>query len=211
MRPLAPAVVFLSLAALTCGRLPTLSPEQDIATVIAQTLTAHAQEEVVTQAAQTLAAAMTQLAAFSQTPPPVVEAGTPMPTNTPLPAVPSATPAEFAPDPLPAAYTGVALHVGECFNLDAGQVVASPDSQCDLWLVEAILIRQQNNARVSGYVTLQPPSRSYCQGARYELGDLAIQTNMYYCFITNEGQVGFFVPRGYLDTNGFVFDYWIFP
>lgn len=207
MRFLGCTLVFLFLLVLlACSYLPS-TPTPDVGLAVTQTLSVYTQAAVTTQMAQTLAAAMTQLAAGSATPAP-----SSTPTDTAIP--PSPTPAEFAPNPLPAAYTGVVLHMGECFNFDNGQTVASPDAQCDIWLIDPGYLHQQNGAHVSGYVTLEPPSRTYCAGVKYESGDLAIQTDMYYCFITNEGRVGFIVPRQYLSIaplTGFVFDYWIFP
>lgn len=169
------------LTLLACGN-QTSTPTPDVGLAVTQTLSVYTQAAVTTQMAQTLAAAMTQLAAGSATPAP-----SSTPTDTAIP--PSPTLAEFAPNPLPAAYTGVVLHMGECFNFDNGQAVASPDAQCDIWLIEPGYLHQQNGAHVSGYVTLEPPSRTYCTSAKYESGDLAIQTDMYYCFLTNEGRL----------------------
>ncbi len=123
----------------------------------------------------------------------------------------AAPPVEIAPDPLPAATTGIVLNHGECFNFDSGQVSA-PDGECDVWLAEPTLFRQVNGMQLSGYVTLTAPTRTYCVEGRYEPGDLAVQTDMYMCFITNEGQVGFVVVRNYLGQpiSAIVFDYWLF-
>ncbi|RME89262.1 MAG: hypothetical protein D6770_05055 [Anaerolineae bacterium] len=80
-------------------------------------------------------------------------------------------------------------------------------------MVEPALFRQMNGAQVSGYVTLTPPTRSQCLAGRYEPGDLAVQTDMYMCFITNEGNVGFIVVRSYRGSpvfTGITFDYWVF-
>jgi len=129
-----------------------------------------------------------------------------------LPTDTAAPPAETAPDPLPASNTGVILNNGECFNFDDGQVTA-PDTECDVWLVEPALFRQMNDAQVSGYVTLTAPTRTYCLEGRYEPGDLALQTDLFMCFITNEGQAGFVVVRSYLGAipfSGVTFDYWVF-
>jgi len=129
-----------------------------------------------------------------------------------LPTDTAAPPAETAPDPLPASNTGVILNNGECFNFDNGQVTA-PDTECDVWLVEPALFRQMNDAQVSGYVTLTAPTRTYCLEGRYEPGDLALQTDLFMCFITNEGQAGFVVVRSYLGAipfSGVTFDYWVF-
>ncbi|GEM_PF-1183982 len=215
MRSLGFALAFLALLALACGTTTPLPPTPDVGTLVAQTMAAYTHEAEATQVVQTLAALQTQVAASSATP----LSAPPTATNTaePAPTVaapsPSPVPAEFAPNPLPAAYTGVMLQNGECFDFDSGQVFASADSQCDIWLVEPALIRQRNGARVSGYVTQTPPGRSACLGARYEPGDLAMQTDLYYCFITNTGQPGFLLPTHYLGgipPTGIVFDYWVF-
>ena len=128
-----------------------------------------------------------------------------------IPTDTAAPPEEIAPDPLSASTTGVALNNGECFNFDNGQVT-EPDSECDVWLPEPALFRQINGMQLSGYVTLTAPTRTYCGEGRYEPGDLAVQTDMYMCFITNEGRVGFVVARSYLGEpiSGIVFDYWVF-
>ncbi len=219
MRSLACAFCLFSLVALACGGMPLPSSGQDIATAVEQTLDAYTLEAGATQVAQTLAAAVTQLAALSETPlpPSPAEPAATAPTTTatpPSPVPPTATVEQTAPDPLPATHRDVILHNGECFDFDSGQVVASSDARCDLWLVEPALMRPWGGAQISGYVTQQPPSRSYCLGARYEPGELAIQTDLYYCLITNEGHPGFIVPRDYLGGipfSGFVFDYWVFP
>jgi hypothetical protein len=110
-------------------------------------------------------------------------------------------------------HTGIILNVGECFNFDKGQVTAA-DAQCDVWLDPgSYLLHQMNGARISGYVTMEPPTRSYCAANRYEPGDLAIQTDLYMCFFSNEGRIGFIVVREYrggIPITGIVFDYWVF-
>lgn len=216
MRALGYAIVFLGLLALTCGG-SSPTPEAAVDAAVTQTLAAYTQQAAITEMAQTLEAAMTQPTAIGQE---AVPSSTPTEaaTSTPLPPTdtaipPSPTAAEFAPNPLPAAYTGVILSPAQCFDFDDGQVVPFSDSRRDVCLLEAGLLRQQNGAHVSGYVTQQPPSRTACLGARYEAGDLAIQTDLYYCFLTNEGRPGFIVPRQYLSETtfaGFVFDYWVF-
>lgn len=137
----------------------------------------------------------------------------PPPTEPPPPPdTPTATPEETAPNPLPVTNTGIILNNGECFNFDNGQVIA-PDAQCDVWLYQSAMFRQMNGAQISGYVTMEPPTRSHCAAGRYEPGDLAVQTDLYYCFISNEGNIGFIVARNYLGGvpfTGIVFDYWVF-
>jgi hypothetical protein len=197
MRKLYLLVLFMVVALACRATTPAPPPTPDMVTVVAQTLMAYTAE-----------AAMTQVAAPTQTSPPAAsDTAVPPASDTPSP-----TPEENAPDPLPASHTGVILNNGECFNFDNGQVTA-PDSQCDVWLAEPALLRQRNGAQLSGYVTLAPPARSHCAAGRYEPGDLAVQTDLYMCFISNEGQIGFMVARGYrgeAPLTGIVFDYWVF-
>lgn len=171
------------------------------------------QPAIETAVAQTLQISQLETAAAGvaseptkQPPPPEEKATEPaVATDTVAP------PAETAPDPLPASTTGVVLNNGECFNFDNGQVTA-PDAECDVWLAEPALFRQMNDMLLSGYVTLTPPTRTTCVEGRYEPGDLALQTDLYMCFITNEGRVGFVVVRSYRGDplTGVVFDYWVF-
>ncbi len=185
----------LGFIALACGGTATATPEPNVDDIVAQTMAAY-----------TLEAALTQIALPSNTPIP------PSPTSTEPPPV-TATPQEVAPDPLPATNTGIILNNGECFNFDTGQVLVSPDAQCDVWLVQSALFRQVNGVKISGYVTMTVPTRSMCAAARYETGDLAVQTDLYYCFISNEGNIGFIVARDYrggIPSTGIVFDYWVF-
>jgi hypothetical protein len=197
-------LALLIVLALACGPIATATPVLDMDTIVAQTFVAYTVE-----AALTLAAAPP--AASSPLPPPsATPQGAASASSAPPPA--SATPEEIAPAPLPATHTGIILNNGECFNFDNGQVTA-PDAQCDVWLVEPALFRQVNSAQISGYVTMTPPSRSQCASGRYEPGDLGVQTDMYVCFITNQGDIGFIVVRQYLGTvpfTGIVFDYWVF-
>jgi hypothetical protein len=135
-----------------------------------------------------------------------------VPSDTPTQPA-TVPPAELAPDPLPAYNTGVPLYNGECFDFETGFPVTPPDLECDVFLNANTVFQQINGAKLSGYVTMKPPTRTYCINATYEPGDLAIQTDLYYCFITNQGQPGFVVVRQYLGgvpMTGIVFDFWIF-
>ncbi len=183
------AVLLVSITLTACG-----SPRSAIDTTVAQT-------QQISQL-ETLAAVAS---APTSQPAQVAATETSAPTEAP-------TPAETAPDPLPASNTSITLNNGQCFNFDNGQVTA-PDAQCDVWLVEPALFRQMNGAQVSGYVTMNAPTRTHCVAGQYESGDLALQTDLYMCFITNEGRVGFVVVRDYLGgipSTGVVFDYWVF-
>lgn len=195
MRKVQVLLIVLALTVLSCGTTsaPTPVPTLDVDLVVAQTLTAMAPTldpgVAMTQAAATVEAVLTQS----------------------VPAAPTSPPDETAPVPLPASTTGVILNNGECFDFDTGQVAAL-NAQCDVWLAEAALFRQVNGAQISGYVTLTPPTRSQCLAGRYEPGDLAVQTDLYMCLITNQGMPGFVVVRSYrgeVPFTGIVFDYWV--
>ena len=201
--------VFLAIpaaVALACAGTAIAMPTADVNAIVTQTMLAYTVEAALTYAAvpsPTIEVAPTNTAA----PTPTVEVVSPTQTQPASPA-----PEENAPDPLPASHTGVILNNGECFNFDNGQVTP-PDGQCDVWLAEPALFRQQNGAQLSGYVTLLAPTRSHCASGRYEPGDLAVQTDLYMCFITNEGRIGFVVVRQYRGEapfTGIVFDYWVF-
>jgi hypothetical protein len=194
-------LIILALMVLACGSttLSIATPTSDLDLIVAQTLTAMVPTVdpnlLLTQAAATVEAALTQTA----------------PTPAAPTTAPTVAPVEAAPDPLPASTTGVILNNGECFDFDTGQVTAL-NAQCDVWLAEPALFRQVNGARLSGYVTLTPPMRSQCLAGRYEPGDLSVQTDLYMCLITNEGVPGFVVVRSYrgdVPFTGIVFDYWV--
>ncbi len=180
--------VMLTVAALACN-LGQSNPNSEIATYVAQTANAAIQ---------------TQAALPSSTPVP--------PTITPLP---SATPTiqQNAPNPLPASHTGFNMNNGECFDYDSGIMASAVNGDCDIWLAESGLLRQVNAAKTSGYVTISAPTLFDCQNTQFDPNDLAVQTDLYMCFESNQGHVGFIVARGYLGGipfTGIVFDYWIF-
>jgi hypothetical protein len=191
------------------------APTADVDEIVAQTLAAYA-----TGSAQAVTATPDQLMLIevfaTGTAEAILTQSAMSPTETIAPTAtftPTAIQEENAPDPLPVTNTGVILNNGECFNFDNGQTLAAPDGQCDVWLVEAALFRQVNEVQISGYVTQSPPSRTHCAEGRYESGDLAVQTDLFYCFITAEGHVGFIVVRDYrggIPSTGIVFDYWVF-
>lgn len=109
-------------------------------------------------------------------------------------------------------YLGIIMSNGECFDLDSRQMAAAPDAACDLWLVAPTLFRQMNGAKLSAYVTLAPPTRSQCANSRYEPGDVALQTDLFFCFISNKGRVGYVLVHylGDVPNPGIVFDYLLF-
>ena len=185
------------MGALACGTTTVGTPTADVNGVVAQTMAAYTVEALLTQAAV----------------PPETPSATPSLTPSPMAITPTSAPEEVAPNPLPVAYTGVILNNGECFNFDDG-AVSVPDQRCDVWLQQSGLFRQMNGAQLSGYnVSYNPPTRSRCVSAKFDPTDLAIQTDLYMCFHSDEGQVGFIVAREYLGNapyTGIVFDYWIF-
>ena len=141
-----------------------------------------------------------------------VPSETPAPSATPLPSA-TATLQQTAPDPLPSSHTGFNMNTGECFDYDTGLMLSAPDGECDIWLAESVLLKQVNKAQTSGYTTFTPPSLSACQSAQYDPNDLAVQTDLYMCFTSNQGNYGFIVARGYLGSvpfTGIVFDYWLY-
>jgi len=204
MRKIYLFLALLTLIALACGTTTTVTPPTaDVSSIVAQTLAAY-----------TVEAALTQAVGATQPPPLPPATPTTLPTETPPPPppLPTATPEEVAPNPLPMTHTGVILNNGECFNFDNG-AVSAPDGQCDVWLYQSAMFRQMNGAQISGYVTMEPPTRSHCAAGHYEPGDLAVQTDLYMCFFSNEGRIGFIVVREYrggIPSTGIVFDYWVF-
>jgi hypothetical protein len=201
MRKLFSLLALLGIFSLACGTTTIVTPTIDVNSMVAQTMAAYTVEALLTQGAVPTNTTI-------ETPIPSSPTFTPPPPTSTF----TITPEEVAPNPLPVGYTGVILNNGECFNFDSG-AVSVPDQRCDLWLVQSGMFRQMNGAKLSGYVTLDPPSRTHCVNGRYEAGDLAVQTDLYMCFITDEGRVGFIVVREYrgnVPFTGIVFDYWVF-
>jgi hypothetical protein len=227
MRKLYFFIVLLMVVILACATTPA-TPAPEVNDIVVQTLAAYTVEAALTQGAGLLATTPAVDITITAPPPAVVTIITPGTltpaidiTVTPSPSVTvtvvtpiSVTPEEVAPSPLPVTNTGIILNNGECFNLDNGQVLAAPEAQCDLWLVAPAMFRQVNGAQLSGNnVSYTPPTRSKCVNGKYEAGDLAIQTDLHMCFITNLGALGFVVVRQYrgaVPFTGIVFDYWIF-
>jgi len=178
MRKLAAIIVLLALVALACSTTP-VPPTADVSTIVAGTLAAYTVETALTQASP----------AATVTGPPQV----------------TAKPEEVAPNPLPAANTGI--------SLDSGQVNV-PGARCDLLLTQSGLFHQVNGSKLSGNnVSYSPPTRSKCVAGVYAAGDLAIQTDLHMCFISNQSRTGFVLARQYLGSaplTGIVFDYWVF-
>ncbi|NOY99352.1 MAG: hypothetical protein GXP40_09170 [Chloroflexi bacterium] len=190
-------IVFLLVMA--CGSSTPAAPTPDVNLIVASTMMAYTAE-----------AAQTQLAAQpSVVPPP--PATSPAPTDVSPP--PTAAPAETAPDPLPAFNTGIILYPGDCFDLDTGSVYHNVTADCDYLMVAPFLLRPQNGALLSGYVSFEVPTLSHCQGAQLEAADLSPNSDLYMCARTNAGLYGFLVQRQ--DAPGappdrMIVDYWVF-
>jgi hypothetical protein len=222
MRKITLCFILLGVIILACGTTPAVTPTMDVNSIVAQTIAVYTVEALLTRAAiPTQTETQTEPATQTETPPLPTEtipptAIPPTETFTPTPLPPTATftatPEETAPNPLPVGYTGVILNKGDCFNFEDGGV-SVPDQRCDIWLTKQFLFSQMNGAHLSGYVTMDAPTRTHCVTGRYEPGDLAIQTDLYMCFITDEGRAGFIVVREYrgnVPFTGIVFDYWVF-
>lgn len=192
MRTLRALLVVLTFLAFACGTTSQITPTLDVNVVVTQTLAAY-----------TL-----QAAVASATPSPAATSST-MLIGTPIPET---QPEEIAPNPLPASHAGILLHPGECLDMESGTVLA-PDLHCDVLLLKDALLRGMNLAVISGYAFPEPPSLSECRAARYEGGDLALQTNLYMCVRTSDGYYGFIVGRAYgpgYPPAYVVLDYWVF-
>jgi hypothetical protein len=140
------------------------------------------------------------------------------PTDTPLP-VPTPTdtpiPDPTAPSPLPMTHTGIILNDDECFDLDDGASPYVLDADCDILLVYPQILRPQNGAQLSGQATFEAPSRGDCAAAVFDPGDLAPNTDLYICFLSDEGHYGFIVQRPDgapfdIASHRLVFDWWVY-
>jgi hypothetical protein len=133
----------------------------------------------------------------------------PPPTDTPIPDV-------NAPDPLPMTHPGIILDDGECYDLDNGHAPHMLDADCDILLVYPQILRPQNGAQLCGHATLTPPSRGDCEAAAFDSGDLAPNTDLYICFLSDEGHYGFIVQRPdgapfETSSHRLVLDWWVYP
>jgi len=157
------------------------------------------------------------LPAISSTPPPIVT-----PTGQPTlaaasPSPPTDTPEDVAaPDPLPVNTTGQILDRGECFDLDAGQVVAAGDAGGDVCLADsgepAPHLYPQGGARFDS-AFFEQPTRAQCQAAPLEEGMFDPISDVNICFQTNEGRYGFVRVTSGLEppVDRLVFDWWTYP
>ncbi|MBN2045372.1 MAG: hypothetical protein JW757_10160 [Anaerolineales bacterium] len=141
---------------------------------------------------------------------------TPLPpaTDTPIPPA-AATPdpsTVYAPDPLPAQYTGLIFETGACYNFDTYQPVAVDDLTRDICMPQYGLLEPQNGGLISGSAPMEPPSKGYCINPNLLPDPVAVQTDLYLCFQTNQGTYGFFVAREYqMDLDRVIFDLYLFP
>lgn len=131
------------------------------------------------------------------------------PTDTPIPLDPT------APSPLPMTHTGIILNDGECYDLDDGNAPYVLDADCDILKVPPQILRPQNGALLSGYADLTPPSLSDCMGKDFDAGDLSPNTDLYICFLSDEGHYGFFVQRSdgapfEISAHRVIFDWWVY-
>jgi len=131
------------------------------------------------------------------------------PTDTPIPPDPT------APSPLPMTHTGIILNDGECYDLDNGDVPFVLDADCDILKVPPQILRPQNGALLSGHADLTPPSLSDCMGKAFDAGDLSPNTDLYICFLSDEGHYGFFVQRPdgapfEISAHRVIFDWWVY-
>lgn len=130
----------------------------------------------------------------------------PAPTETPDPNT------IFAPNPLPAQYTGLIWEYSTCYDFDTFQPVYAADPSADACLAQNPLMTPQNGALMSGQAPLNPPSKGYCINPNLLPDPIAVQTDLYLCLQTNQGVYGFFVAREYQnDLNRIVFDLYLFP
>ena len=146
----------------------------------------------------------------------------PQPTATPLPTaadtpIPLATDTPdpstvYAPDPLPAQYTGLIFDAGTCYDFDAPQLVAVDDAARDICMIQFGLLEPQNGGLMSGYAPMEPPSKGYCTNPNLLADPIAVQTNLFLCFQTNQSIYGFFVALEYqMDQDRVIFDMYLFP
>ncbi|MCF6277131.1 MAG: hypothetical protein L3J16_00035 [Anaerolineales bacterium] len=135
----------------------------------------------------------------------------------PKQAPPTVAADAFAPDPLTVEWIDIPFAPGGCMDMDNLQPVT--DASCDVELAsDGWLITPRNGGLFSGYGSLTPPSKNDCiaseTASELSGNPLALMTDLYLCFKTNQGTYGFFVMRSGPDENGFnvtVFDAYLFP
>jgi hypothetical protein len=149
-------------------------------------------------------------------PPPTVTLAGPPPAS---PSPPTDTPEPgdaVAPDPLPVNTTGQILNRGECFDLDAGQVVDADDASCDVRLAGSDEpgphLYPQNGARFDS-AFFEQPTRAQCQAAPIEEGMFDPLSEVNICYQTNTGHYGFIRITSSLGppVERIVFDWWTYP
>jgi hypothetical protein len=163
-----------------------------------------------------LALILVTLSCAPATPTPTTEPPVP-PTDTSMAPAPTDTtpPDATAPSPLPVSNTGIILNEGECYDLDNGSAPYVLDGDCDILLVSILTLQPQNGAQLSGYADLSAPSLATCMGKAFDAGDLAPNTDLYICFLSDEGHYGFIVQRPDgapfdVSSHRLVFDWWLY-
>lgn len=101
--------------------------------------------------------------------------------------------------------------LGSSYDMDS--LTQIYDDSSDLFLENEALLVSLNDARISGYGHPEAPFLDMCFEilAGNEAPAVALQTDLFYCFQTNQGRYGFVVPRVIDAVNGFAFDAYLFP
>ena len=117
----------------------------------------------------------------------------------------------YAPDPLGPEWSSMAFSGGKCYDLDA--LYYAEEAACDVSLsADGWLITPQNGALFSGNGSLIVPSLNDCKAAQMSTDPIALMSDLYLCFKTNQGVYGFFVMREAPQSSGLiVFDAYLFP
>jgi hypothetical protein len=142
---------------------------------------------------------------LSPTDPPVIDKPLPEP-----PTKPPVITDLYPPDPLGPQYTGMWFSAAACNDMDALLSIDTTQT-CDLYLqASAAMLEPINGALITGYATSHPPSLNTCQAVALGAAPVAVQTDAYLCFLTNERRYGFIVVREHGDM-GITYDAYVFP
>ena len=136
-------------------------------------------------------------------PPPIV---TEEPSPTPEPAD------IYTPNPLGPEFSGMWIAVGTCYDMDI--LYTSEGEACDLVLEQDGLLFPVYGALLSGYAFDTEPDLVKCIEVISIIQNddpVAVQSDLYMCFLTNAGRYGFFVARQIDIQNGIAFDAYLFP
>jgi hypothetical protein len=177
----------LLILALACETTPQPGPTPDL-------------DAMATSVEQTIEAQLTQNAPLPSDTPEL------LPTDTPDPD------SIYAPDPLPANFTGLIIEEGDCYDFDTYQPVGTGDATRDICMHTYALLEPENGGLISGIAPMDPPSKGYCISPDLLPDPVAVQTDLYLCIQTNTGTYGFFVAREYqMELNRVIFDLYLFP